>query len=97
MHTTSQVLDIDDTLLAENISIYKTNLRIVGIQNGTADLVLFDILWKKLVSKKFVANGVHDISLPNLKAGIYLVRIQTKKGKITKKIVLEQPVVYVDF
>jgi hypothetical protein len=26
-----------------------------------------------------------------------LVRIQTKKGKITKKIVLEQPVVYVDF
>ena len=44
MHTTSQVLDIDDTLLAENISIYKTNLRIVGIQNGTADLVLFDIL-----------------------------------------------------
>ena len=44
MHTTSQVLDIDDTLLAENISIYKTNLRIVGIQNGTADLFLFDIL-----------------------------------------------------
>ena len=32
---------------------------------------------------------MNDISLPTIKTGVYLVRVQTEKGKINKKIVLE--------
>jgi uncharacterized membrane protein len=78
--------------LTNCISIYKTDqstLRIVGIPNGIANLALYDILGKKLVTTSFEANGMNDISLPTIKTGVYLVRVQTEKGKINKKIVLE--------
>ena len=37
----------------------------------------------------FQANGVKEISLSNLAAGVYIVKVQTETGKINKKIVLE--------
>jgi hypothetical protein len=37
----------------------------------------------------FTANGNKEISLSKLASGIYLAKIQTEKGAINKKIILE--------
>lgn len=75
-----------------NINVYSTsisNLRIVGIDTGNVSLRLNDILGKSVFHTSFKGTSVNDVSLPNLKAGIYLVDIQSEKGKLNKKIILK--------
>ena len=76
----------------ENISIYKPNnktLRIIGVQSTNASIKLFTILGKQIMCKFFNFNGIKDIRLPSLSTGIYIVQLQTEKGKLNKKIVIE--------
>lgn len=91
LHTKSSVLNTDNVLL-ENISIHKTynsNLRIAGLQAGVASVKLFNILGEQMMTASFKTNGVQNISLPNLAAGIYVVQLETELGKLNKKIILE--------
>ena len=74
IHTSSSALSIDDVNL-ENISIYTSNnnnLRIVGVQSGNAQVKIYNILGKQVLSTSFEGTGVNDISLPNVRAGVYL-------------------------
>lgn len=91
IHTASKALSTTADVL-NSVSIYKTdnnNLRIAGLQNGTASVKLFNVLGKQVLSESFSANGVKNIALPNLANGVYLVQLQTATGKISKKIILE--------
>ncbi|TYP99081.1 putative secreted protein (Por secretion system target) [Tenacibaculum adriaticum] len=91
LHTTSQSLGIKDVVL-ENINIYKTNnkiIRIVGLQDEFASVKLFDILGKELIQQSFKTGGVKDILLPQTSAGVYIVHLQTEKGKLNKKIIID--------
>ena len=91
MHTTSSVLNTTEINL-ENISIYKTNpstLRIVGLSQGKSTFKLFDILGKQIVHTTFESNGVHEMALPKLPTGIYIVQLKNEAGKLNKKIVLD--------
>ena len=92
LHTiTSSVLSTPDILL-EEISIYKatnSTLRIVGLSNETMNLKLFTILGKQVLSSSFTSNGVKEVTLPELISGVYIVQLQTEKGKLNKKIILE--------
>ncbi|KGL63370.1 hypothetical protein PHEL85_0406 [Polaribacter sp. Hel1_85] len=91
VHTTSQRLSINSERL-ENVSIYKTDattLRIAGLQGKHASIKVYTILGKQVFNSTFQANGVKDVSLPKLVAGVYLVELQTEKGTLNKKIVLE--------
>ena len=92
LHTSSNALSIDDSVILENVSIYKTNastLKIVGLPNGIANIKLINVLGKQLMNTSFNANGAKEISLPNLAAGIYIVQLETEFSKLNKKIVLE--------
>ena len=92
LHTSSNALSINDSVILENVSIYKTNastLKIVGLPNGIANIKLINVLGKQLMNTSFNANGAKEISLPNLAAGIYIVQLETQSGKLNKKIVLE--------
>ncbi|PQJ78695.1 T9SS type A sorting domain-containing protein [Polaribacter porphyrae] len=92
LHTSATVLSTDDEFNSNNISIYQTskeNLRIVGIQNGATKISLSDVLGKQILATSFKANGLNDILLPNLKTGVYLVRLKTKNSKFVKKIIIE--------
>ena len=93
LHTSSKAaLSIDDNLGLDNINIYKANkstLRIVGLQQGKASVKLFTILGKQIMASSFTSNGVKDVSLPNLAAGVYVVQLETESGKLNKKIILE--------
>jgi hypothetical protein len=92
LHTTSGVLSADDFDTNNNISIYTSsndNLRIVGVQNGTANLQMFNILGKKLLKTSFEGNGVNDINLNNIPVGIYIVKIATENGTLNRKIIIQ--------
>jgi hypothetical protein len=90
MHTTSSVLNTTEINL-KNISIYKTNpstLKNVGLSQGKSTFKLFDILGRQVVHTTFESHGVHDMTLPKLPAGIYIVQLENEAGKLKKKIVL---------
>jgi hypothetical protein len=91
IHTTSQSLNVQDLAL-ENVSIYKTNnntLRITGLQSDNASVKVFNMLGKQMMTKAFKTSGVKDILLPRLAAGVYLVQLQSDKGRLNKKIIIE--------
>ncbi len=91
IHTTSSALSIDDLNL-DHLSVYTSdnnNLRIVGIQNGTAKVNMYNILGKQVLATSFQGNGVNDVSLPNLRAGIYIVQLETENGTLNTKLIIE--------
>jgi hypothetical protein len=91
MHTTSSALSID-TLDAQSISMFTTSnstLRIVGLTVGKSNIKLFNILGKEVLNEDFQSKNVTDISLPKLAKGIYIAQLQTEKGRLNKKIILE--------
>lgn len=92
LYTTQSVLSIDDSVLLNGVSIFKTNastLRLAGLPQGKVSVSLFNILGKQVMNTSFEANGVKDISLPKLATGVYFAKVQTATGKINKKIILE--------
>jgi hypothetical protein len=91
LHTKSGALSTINVDL-ENISMYVTNsstLRVVGLSQGKANIKLFSILGKEVMNSSFESSGVKDIALSKLTTGIYLVQLETEKGNLTKKIILE--------
>lgn len=91
LHTKQSVLNIDNQVLTA-INIYKTNastIRITGLSQEKAIFSLFNILGKQVLNTSFQFNSVKDISLPKLATGIYFANVQTKNGKLSKKIILE--------
>ncbi|PQB06155.1 hypothetical protein BST83_02365 [Polaribacter filamentus] len=92
LHTSTKSPLITNSSDLKNISIYKTNnhnLRIVGLSHGKTKLKLFNILSRQVLISSFTSNGIQDISLPKVAAGIYIVQIETETGKLNKKITLE--------
>mgnify|MGYP001198042089 CR=1 FL=1 len=92
LHTTSETLSSDNLLNNNNISIYpssRENLRIVGVQNGTANIHIYNILGKEVLRSSFEGTGMNDIQLPNLSEGVYIVNLLTDKGTINKKVIIQ--------
>lgn len=90
LHTYS-TLGVSDQLLSDQVSIYQTNeetLRIVGIQEGKAQISIYNILGKHLIQEQFDGHGTNDILLPKLSTGLYIVRLETEQGSTSKKIVI---------
>jgi hypothetical protein len=91
LHASKSALSVVDNDF-ENVSIYKTNnttLRFTGLSQGKATVKLFNVLGKQVLQNTFVSNGVQDLQLPKIATGIYIVQIETEKGKLNKKIILE--------
>ena len=91
IHTSTGVLSTDDINL-NNVNIYKTNnstLKIVGLQNSKANIKIFNILGKQVLNTSFQSNGITDLALPKIAAGVYIVQLQSDNGKLSKKIIIE--------
>jgi len=92
LHTTSGVLSADDFATNTNINIYTSgndNLRIVGVQNGTATVRLYNILGKEVLNTSFIGSGVNDINLNAFPVGIYIVKLTTENGTLNRKIIIQ--------
>ena len=91
LHTRSSALSTNDIAL-DGVSVYALNrntLRINGINSVDANIKIYNILGKKVVANSFSSKGTTDINIPNLNTGIYIVELETEKGKLNKKIILE--------
>ena len=91
LHTAQSALSTEDIIL-NSVRIFKTNastLKITGLPQGKTSFYLYNILGKEMMTTIFTSNGNKEISLSKLTAGIYLAKIQTEKGAISKKIILE--------
>jgi hypothetical protein len=84
-------MSTEDVLL-NSVRIFKTNastLKITGLPQGKTSFYLYNILGKEMMTTIFTSNGNKEISVSKLASGIYLAKIQTEKGAISKKIILE--------
>ena len=92
IHTSNaKALSVESTQLA-GVNIYKLEnniLRISGLSEGKANLSLFNILGKEVVTSSLDSKSNIDFQLPKLSSGIYIVKLNTDKGSLSKKIVLE--------
>ena len=59
------------------------------MQNGTANIQLYNILGKEVLKGSFEGNGVNDIALPKINSGVYIVKIATETGTTNKKIIIQ--------
>ncbi len=81
--------DIDQNI--KNISIYKSSskeITITGLQ-GEAKVNVYSLLGKEMLNTDIKSNGTSSIELNNFANGIYIIRLNSSLGNITKKIVLE--------
>ena len=92
LHTTESTLNSNTNSVFKNIRVYKTdhtNLRIIGLSQGKTTVKLFNMHGKQLLNSSFTTNDVQDISLPQLSTGTYLIQLESEKGTLNKKIILE--------
>ena len=89
LHTS---LSLDDNFATKNVSICNTDkstLKITGLEEGTTIVKLFNLSGKEVLNTSFSSNGIKEIKLPKLAKGIYIVKLQTKKGSLNKKITIK--------
>jgi len=92
LHTTSASLSTGNVLGNNPVSIFTTsrdNVRIVGVQSGTANVQIFNILGKQVLNTSFEGSGSNDINLPVLSSGVYIVQVKNASGTINKKVVIK--------
>lgn len=92
LHTNTQATLSLDIPVLNNVSIYKssqTNLRITGIDSGTVTMHIYNVLGQSVLKTSFEGTSVNDVTLPNVKAGIYIVDLHSENGKLNKKIIIE--------
>ena len=92
LHTTAKRLSNEDIVNNfKNVSIYKSasqELTVTGLQ-GKASIKVFSILGKEVNNTVINSNGNSKINIPNLSSGVYIVKLSSDLGKLTKKIILE--------
>ncbi len=92
IHTTAARLSNDDISKdIKNVSIYRSannEITVTGLQ-AKANVKVFSLLGEELINTDINSNGVSKISLPNLSTGVYVIKLNSTLGNITKKVILE--------
>lgn len=91
IHTRSGILDVPSTKKAA-INMYMSstrNLRIIGVTD-VSKLEIYTIQGKLMYKTELANKGVNDVSLTeSLSTGVYIIKLNTEQGNLTKKIVLK--------
>ena len=90
VHTTAAKTLSNEDIINNNISIYTSNdseLTIAGLHTN-ADVVIYSLLGKQVLNITVAGNGANTINLPAVNAGVYIVKLNTDTGILTKKITL---------
>ncbi|WP_428742991.1 T9SS type A sorting domain-containing protein [Tenacibaculum sp.] len=75
----------------EGISIYGSSnneITIEGLQ-VEANVTIYSVIGKEILNQNITSNGISKISLPNISKGVYIVKLDSDLGKISKKIILK--------
>ena len=89
IHTKVSVLSAESQMLS-GVSVFNngSTLHVVGLAQGAATVNLYNMLGKEVYQHSFVAKSVNNIDLPRLAKGVYIVKLHTTKGSLSKKIIL---------
>ncbi|CAL2105141.1 Lumazine-binding domain-containing protein [Tenacibaculum sp. 190524A02b] len=91
LHTTNQSLSNTDAIL-NSINLYKSSnktITINGLYSNKASLSIYSIIGQEMFSKEFSSNGNTNIKLPKLSSGVYLAKLNTPQGDVSKKIIID--------
>jgi hypothetical protein len=92
LHTSSKNLEASAIVPSlDNVSIYNSSnneITIVGLQ-AKANVSVYSVLGKEILNKNITSNGVSNITLPKISTGIYIVKLNSDLGEISKKIILK--------
>lgn len=90
LHTSAKSLSTQPNIL-QGVNLFKYNnstLKITGLLNQNAVVEIYDILGKQVLETSFLGKMSTEIKLPDLKQAIYLVKLSSEKGVLTKKIII---------
>ena len=90
IHTKTSVLSAENLVL-DNISIHQNQdvLKLNGLKLAKGNFSLYNVLGKQVLKTSFNDVNNIDVNVSKLTKGIYIVRLQTEKGSLNKKIILE--------
>lgn len=93
IHTSEGTLSTTESLLQDDITIYKSdsrNLKIKGFKNNEkVKAILYNVVGQEIMRTDFIGKGVNDITLPFIKPGMYLIMLKADKGFLSKKIIID--------
>lgn len=86
------VLGVDDVIF-KKANFYKINntrtLQFLRLKEGGNFLQIFNILGQNVFKMNLKAVGNFNLDLPNLLSGVYIVKLSTLTGIMSKKIIIE--------
>ncbi|MCL7754606.1 T9SS type A sorting domain-containing protein [Polaribacter sp. Z022] len=91
LHTKSSILSTKNSMI-DNVSIYQLNnskLKILGLKAEKTNVSLFNVLGKQVLQTSFKANEIKEISIPKLSKGVYLVKVKTTLGTLSKRLLIK--------
>ena len=91
LHSTTAALSTSNKSPSTSINIYLTsreNLRIVGVENGTANVYVYNMIGKEVLRTSFEGIDINDVQLPKLSKAVYIVKISTLNETFNKKIII---------
>ncbi len=91
LHTQSSTLGNNDNPEFNGVHIFTLErriLRITGVEDD-AKVKMYNILGTQVLDTSFTGNLSNDIALPYLKTGVYIVQLETNKGILNKKILVQ--------
>ncbi|MDP2542038.1 hypothetical protein CSC81_08155 [Tenacibaculum discolor] len=75
----------------DNISIYSSSnneITITGLQTE-ANIAVYSILGKEIINRNIISNGVSKVSIPSVATGVYIVKLNSNLGEVSKKVILK--------
>jgi len=90
LHTSSEILEVSNLDLV-SVSIYSSDKKIhlSGLPNGVSKITLYNVVGKVVLKESTTKNRT-SISVKNLSKGaVYIVKLITEKGLMSKKIIIE--------
>lgn len=89
LHVSDQALSIDDEGVVEdkiNFYVYQSTLKVLGVTEDNAQVRIYNILGQDVFNTSFDGDGNNEINLPHMKAGLYIIHVITKRGRVVKKV-----------
>ncbi|MBL4605688.1 MAG: VCBS repeat-containing protein, partial [Flavobacteriaceae bacterium] len=92
LHTKQRALSAEG-LGIKDVKIYyhkdDNSLMVNGIFHGDFNVKLYTVLGTSIVDETFEGNGINSIRLSNVSKGVYIVKVSSELGNISKKIIIE--------
>ena len=88
IHTSSEILQTNDVFLS-NVKIFTSDdkLQFINLPEGKKSVKMYSVSGKLILEDNIENNDF--IAMKNLSKALYIVRLETEKGIITQKIILE--------